>query len=82
MASTIGFPVMPIRFGSVFSAMRLSAFSWVAAQWTSARAPTTRRLCSSGMARSWDRRPAATWMTGMPQYCAAWAPALVELLSP
>ena len=40
------------------------------------------RLISSGMFQSRDRNPASTWATGMPNFTAAIAQAIVELTSP
>ena len=40
------------------------------------------RLCSSGMARLNERRPASRWATGRCSFTAETAPARVELVSP
>ncbi len=75
-------PVTCTAAAGVPARSRCSALPAVAAQCTSATAPITNRLISSGIARSCERSPASTCTTGMPRWWAACAPALAELVSP
>ena len=80
--SIMTLPTNAILAGSTPSLRRLASASRDGVNRRSASWSVTRRLISSGMVRSRERRPASTWATRTPSLAHTRAQATVELTSP
>ncbi len=80
--SIIGLPTKWMRSAGTPVAVRLSQPSGLVTNSSSHSWSVRRRLISSGIVSSHERRPASTCATGMPSLTATSAAASVELTSP